>query len=202
MRDDKTRSNRNNHTTVYNRHEYDVTLSIYKKMFRHYGRLTRKGIADMAGISRQAFYKHYANINQAFYQGIDTILDSFKDTLDVRNWKFSSLFPDGNKCIFYGLLVFLSQQSELFDIICNDLDHQELLYRIVEEAYRHLKLNCLPLGTPAPDAESKPGTMCISMLVDAITWWGSETHCDIKQADCCLDRLMKITDLAAHNKLP
>ena len=202
MRNVNVRDKRNDHNKTYKRNHHNLALAFFKTVYHRYGKITGQGIADLAGLSRKTFYEHYTDINHAFYQGVDDLLTDFDTALDDQVWKFSKMFPDSNKRNLYMLMIFLNQQRDIFNLICDDLDHQELLYKMVWKVFKRLELKWLPVGIPAPDVNSERGSMCIRMMVDVISRWGMETHCDIRKADRYIDRLMRITEAAAQNKLP
>lgn len=192
----------NNRNKTYNRNHHNSICSIYKIVCGQYGRLTWRRIAELAGITRQTLYKHFSDIDHLFRQGVADLLNDFRISLDLQWLTFSKMFTDNNESVFYILLTFLSQQGDIFTLICGDLDHQELLYLMVLEIFPRLRLNWLPVGAPTPDIKSERVSMAIRMMVEVISRWGVETRCNIRKADRYVQRLMKVADFAAQNRLP
>lgn len=195
----KTRSK---HNRLFSRNEHKI-LYTFLKLFRiHRGRVTVWRVAEASGLSRQTIYNHHPHIDQTLIQGEEKLLSDFVVGFDAQNKKFSKMIPDANKRVFYTILIFMNRHTDIFCLICSDINNQGILYQIVREMFPRLQFKWLPAGTPAPDISSERVSMYIRMVVEVISRWGIDTRCDIRKADRYIDRMIRITEAAERNMLP
>ena len=202
MRNGKVRNNKAARNKTYERNHHNSIKALFELVCPGYGHVTWRAISKLAGISRQSLYKHFSDIDHIYRQGIDDILSEFDADFEKQAWKFSRMSSDINKCVLYMLFVFLNQQKDIFNLICGDLDHQSLLYQIIEDAFGRFDLKWLPLGSPAPDIKSEKIGICIRMLMGVVSQWGIDTGCDIEKADSYIDHAVRIVKAAEMNALP
>ena len=193
----KRRSNR-----LFSRNEHKILYAFLRLLRFHYGYITAREIAEASGLSRQTIYNHHPNLDQAVMKCEEELLHDFSLELDIAIKKFSRMIPDRNKRIFYYTLIFMDRYSDIFSLVCADINNQGLLHQVVREVYPRLQLQWLPVGTPAPDILSERVSMYMRMLVEVISRWGIETHCNIRNADRYIERMMRVTEAAERNKLP
>ena len=186
---------------TYKRNHHNSILALFTLVCKGYGHITWKALAELAGITQKTLYLHFKSINNLFQQSVEVILNDFRLTLK-RGHNLYRMIPGENQRVFYILYVFLSRQKDIFDLICNDYDHQALLYYMVQALLPYLKIQWLPNGNPTPDMSSERVHMLVCMLVGVTSEWGRKTHCDIKQADRYINRMVKIVEIAEENKLP
>ncbi len=196
------KSGDNSHYDNYTRNHQNTLYAVLKTTRRRNGRVTLEQVADLTGVTLRSLYNHYPDIRSAEFQGVEEMLADFEAQYDKQGHKYSKLIPDGNRLVFYILMVYMSQRRKLFNIICKEVRHHGIIHRMVKRAFRRLDLHWLPVGIAVPNFSSERVGMCISMLVEVIARWGRETRCDINRADRYLDRMMRIVKAAEQNALP
>lgn len=193
---------KSDHNRLFNRNEHKILLTVFKLFRLHRGRITVRKVAEVTSLSRQTIYNHHPDIDHALVQSEENLLNEFAAKLDISDKKFSKMIRDPNRRIFYAVLIFMNQHKDIFCLICVDINNQRLLHQIVAAVFPRLKLKWLPAGTPAPDISDERVSMYMRMLVEVISRWGIDTHCDIRKADRYIDRMIRITEAAEQNRLP
>lgn len=190
------------HNQIFKRNGHKILCAFLKVFHLHRGHVTVRRVAQASGLTRQTIYNHHPDIDQALVQGEKELLCDFTAELDVQDKKFSKMIPDTNRRIFYAMLIFMDRHKGIFCLICTDINNQGLLFQIVTEVFSRLQIKWLPAGTPAPDISSERACMYMRMLVEVISRWGLETQCNIRKADRYIERMIRITEVAKHNRLP
>lgn len=189
------------HNRRYEHSERAMQSAILKLLKRHRGRITARQVAKAAGLSRQTIYNHHSSINQAIINNEATLLQEFSSGLDDQLRLLSRTTASSNGRIFYALLIFMARHKEVFCSICADRNNQGLLYKIVEAVYPRLEISWLPIGVPAPEANSERVETYVHKCVGIIRRWGVDTHCDVRRGGRCVDSLLRATEEAARNRL-
>lgn len=196
----KKHSHKNPHNRRYEHSERAMQSAILKLLKHHRGRITAQQVAKAAGLSRQTIYNHHSGINQAIINNEAALLQEFSSGLDDQLRLLSHTTANPNGRIFYAILIFMTRNKEVFCPICADHNNQGLLYKIVEAAYPRLEITWLPVGVPAPEANSERAEAYVHKLVGIIRRWGMDTHCDIRRGGRCVDSLLRATAEVAKNR--
>ena len=187
----RTRRFLKNDTTIF--------VGILKRIKSHRGHVTVQQVAKDIGVSRQTIYNHHTGITRAIIDSENELLKAFSSGLDEQIKKLSVAVEDVNEQVFYAALIFMAHRKEIFRLICEDLNHQELLYRMVEVLYPRLQITWLPKNIPAPAASSERAGMFFRMIVEVFCRWGVTTHCDLNRAGEYISHLTRITTEVSRN---
>ena len=63
---------------------------------------------------------------------------------------------------------------------------------MIERVYPLLSITWYPINQPAPAIGSERAEMLFRLIVEVITRWGNETHCDFQKANQYIIKLTKI----------
>ena len=122
--------------------------------------------------------------------------------IERQSQNLISLISDINTRLFYAVLVFMAKRRDLFSMICADINHQGVLYRMTEILYSRLEITWLPKGSATPVLGSERTDMLIRVLVEVFCKWSISTNCNVRKADRYIRRLLRATTDAAENRLP
>lgn len=162
------------------------------------GRITVQEIADDVGITKQGFYEHYHDVNQAIIEGEDELIEKFSIFIDsfFKNRQGSRINP--NRLAFTALFIFMSRQKKLFYEISDAHVNEEILARMMEILYPKLQVTWLPKTVAAPEVGSEPIDIFIRIAVGIVCRWGTCEHCNYEHAEPYIRKLMRLADDASR----
>ena len=185
------------HSRRYEESDIRIIASLRKQKKAYRARVTVRQVIDGAGLKRSSFYYHYSDVNAAVEASENNILDSFLAFLENPPIRYRKKRGNPNRALFELMLLFMRRHKEIFREICDDINNQSVLYKMVEYVYPHLVIIWYPINQPAPVIGSERAEMLFRLIAEVITRWGKETHCDFKKADYYIDKLVKITNEAS-----
>ncbi len=188
--------------TLYKRNESSIRKAVFLLNSKRHGRITAKRIAKATGLTRQAIYNHYSNMEQILPKTEEAVLADFTAELDLQMEKLRAIIPDTNTRLFYVAFVFIAKRRELFAPICADIKNHGVIYRMGEILFPRLEIMWLPKGLPSPTLGSERTSMLIHVLVEIISQWSLSTKSDIRKARRFIKRLLRAISDAAANRLP
>ncbi len=190
-----------NHNRMYAATENKIQSAILKLLKKHRGRITARQVAEAAGLTSQTFYNHHPNINQAITGNEDILIKEFASGLDPQLAILAKILSDHNGRLFYAVIIFMAQRPDIFCPICDNINNQEILYRLLAVVYPRLRIDWLPKGYPAPSHESERVEHYLNVCVGILRHWGKSTCCNMKKANGYINSLLRVTANAAQNRL-
>ena len=157
-------------------------------------RITIKGVAKDAGISRATVYYHYKSLDHAKTLGERWLVDEFKDML-ADNFKEKEAT---NRQVFVTIFILISRHSQLFKHICAEGGNQGLLYKMMAVAYSDLQITWYPISAKPPDLASERVSMYFKIVVEIICKWGQKTDCNLREIEPYLKRILRVTSDASR----
>ena len=181
---------------------YQVLVGILKNIQDFGGHVTWAEVSKLTGVSRYTIGKHFPTAPRnelriaiwQMFEDFDVCLLERKDD-SIRSNSVQ------NEIYIQTLFRMMNKASEFFYIICDDKRHEGVIYCMAETLCRHLRFDWQPEGTPEPDFDSDQFRMCIRMLQEVIMRWALKTHCDVKDSEAYVARMLRIVKAAEDGKM-
>ena len=163
----------------------------------HRWHTTLRQIIDRTKLTKRTLYAHYPDIDNALVTIEQEIIDDFKTTLRQKRISLAKIMPDNNRLLFFVVMLYMSENKDLFIPICKDIANHTVLYRIIEIIYPMLEITWFPTSSPAPCIGEERADMYVRMCVEILNKWGRKTSCDFKKSEKYLRKLVRLTGEAS-----
>lgn len=195
---------RNNESPKFHNRRFsssDLTIftTILDLFHLHPGRIEIKRIMKKSGMTRQSFYNHYHDVNQAINKNKQALLDDLlKDiNLTIKDKVFGSPM-DQNRKIFLTCFIFMSKRKDVFRRICKEPDSQYMVFNLMEAVYPTLNVVWLPAGSPPPIKGSELVNRYLIIATGIFCMWGQDGGCELKRMDRYLKKLLRLSSDASR----
>lgn len=188
---------RREHNQRYRKTNDLLIASIRKQTKKHRARITVNQVMKDVGMARSSFYNHYPNVNSAIEASDAALVAGLEKFLNFPPVIYKKPPRNINRYCFELTFLYMSRHKMIFCCVCDDINNQSLLFKMVETLYPKLHI-VWPLGDgSAPAIGSERVDMFFRMVVEVVVRWGRETQCDFSRAAPYVNRLLAITMEAA-----
>ena len=185
-------------TKRYLRNHALIQYSLAKRRKTQPGRITVQEIANDVGITKQGFYEHYHDVNQAIIKSEDELIEQFSIFIEYFFKNRHNNKSNPNRLAFTAMFLFMSRQKKLFYEISDAHVNEEILARMIEVLYPKLQVTWLPKTVAAPEVGSEPVDIFIRIAVGIVCRWGISEHCNYERAESYIRKLIHLADDASR----
>lgn len=196
----KNKPTSKNHNKGYWRSETKMLQAIFKALKRHRGKLSVAMISKELNLSRQAFYTHHHDINEAITAGEEALLGEFSDYLNEKCPPQQGGGHTSNRRLYTACFIFVSQRKSIFQQIASDIGQQHIFYRMAAIMYPRMTIEWLPLGSAAPSPDSERVELFLWCVARLVSRWASKEQCDFAKSGQYIKKLLAITEEIGKKK--
>lgn len=197
----KNKPTNKNHNKGYWKSETKMLQVIFKALKHHRGRLSVATISKELGLSRQAFYTHHHNINEAITEGEDALMEEFAEYINEKCPPQKGDGHTSNRRLYTACFIFISQRKSIFRQIAADPGQQQLFFRMALVMYPRMVIEWLPLGSAAPAPDSEQVELFLWCVARLVSRWASKEHCDFAKTGRYLKTLLAVTEEVGRKKI-
>lgn len=187
------------HNQQFIKNEAAFFTPIIKRSHSQRGNITVQQIANDTNLSRQTFYAHFQNINEALIKLEKDLLRDYQTYLKEAIQDLPEDAYDHNKKVLTECFFFIMKRKSLFSQICKDHVSQGIIYKMMLVTYPSIQVSWLPADAAAPSIDSELVDKYIRLTVGIICAWVNATGCDLKSINRYLMQFLRLTTNATRH---
>lgn len=187
------RNKEQKHNSRYKRNHDLLIASIRKHTKTYRARITVNQVVEDVGMARSSFYNHYPDVNSAIEASDAVLVKRFARFLEKPPLVYKKPSQNPNRYYYELTFLYMGRNKVIFRRVCDDINNQSLLYKMVETVYPRLQITWPTDNGRLPAIGSERVDMFLRMVVEVISRWGKETRCEYEAATPYINRLSVIT---------